>query len=63
MTERRLYAVRKGDPDWAEVLITEVEERIPDARKWAESNGYDRFRIATFEQGEPVTFGANVVNK
>ena len=60
MTERRLYAVKIGAPDWAEELITEVEDRIPAAREWAEANGYDRFRIATFTWGEMPDFAATV---
>lgn len=58
-TEKRLYAVKVGDPDWAEVIITTHEERIEDARKWAEANGYDRFRVASFTWGEPVSFLTN----
>lgn len=63
MTERRLYAVKKGDPDWAEVIITEVEQRIPDAMEWARQNGFDRFRVATFTMGEPVIFGQESIDK
>lgn len=43
-----LYAVKKGEPDWAEQIITEYEDRIVAARKWASENGFDRFRIATY---------------
>lgn len=35
-----LFGHKSDEPEYTEVLITEVEERIPDATKWAESNGY-----------------------
>lgn len=39
-----LFAVKIGDADWQEVLITEHEDRIPAAKEWATKNGFDRFR-------------------
>ena len=62
-TERRLYAVRKGAPDWAEQLITEDETRIEAAREWAKNNGFDRFRVATFTPGELPDFTAGINRK
>ena len=44
-----LWAVRDGNEDWEEELITEVEDRIPAAVKWAKANGFDRLRIATVD--------------
>jgi hypothetical protein len=44
-----LFAVKKGDADWAEQLITEVESRIESAKTWAAANGFDRFRIAEID--------------
>ena len=54
-----LFGVRKGDEDWREVIITEREERFEDARKWAETQGYDRFRIASIDDAPP-DFAATV---
>jgi hypothetical protein len=51
-----LFATRKGNPDWMEELITEVEERIPEATKWAEENDFDRIRIAEIDLTEKPDF-------
>lgn len=51
-----LWAVKKGEPDWNEQIITEKEERIEDAKKWATQNGFDRFRIATIDLKEKPDF-------
>lgn len=48
-----LFAVKKGDEDWQEQLITEQEERIESAKAWADSNGFDRFRVAEIADGPP----------
>ncbi len=48
-----LFAVRKGDEDWQEQLITEVESRIYAASAWAFANGFNRLRIATFDDKAP----------
>ena len=48
-----LFAVKVGDPDWAECLITEHEDRIEPASKWARENGYDRLRVAEIDDGPP----------
>jgi hypothetical protein len=46
MKETILWAVKKGNLKWEEEIITTKKERIPDAIKWAESHGYDNFRIS-----------------
>lgn len=51
-----LWAVKKGDPHWKEQIITEKEERIEDAKKWAIANGFDRFRISTIDLKEKPDF-------
>lgn len=48
-----LFAVKDGDEDWQEVLITEVEARIEAAKTWAEANGFGRFRVAEIGDGPP----------
>jgi len=58
-----LYAVKKGEPDWAERIITEYEDRIVAARKWAEQNGFDRFRIATYSDEPEFPDFKKTINK
>jgi len=57
-----LYAVQKGEPDYMEQIITEHEDRIPEARKWAEENGFDRFRIATYSDVPEMPDFAAAIN-
>ena len=57
---RALFGVREGNEDWQEELITEVEEHIPAARKWAESNGFDRLRVVEIDDTRPPDFAASV---
>lgn len=51
-----LFAVKIGEPDWKEQLITEVESRIPEAKKWAEKAGFDRLRVAEIKDGHLPDF-------
>ena len=55
-----LFAVKVGDPDWAEQLITENEQDIPAASKWAKENGFDRLRIAKIDLSTPPNFAETV---
>jgi hypothetical protein len=48
-----LFAVKVGDEDWQEELITECEEKISAASEWAKKNGFDRLRIADIPDGPP----------
>jgi hypothetical protein len=50
---RCLWATKKGEPDYAEQLITEVAERIPAASEWAKANGFDRLRVSEFDGSAP----------
>jgi hypothetical protein len=52
-----LWAVKQGEPDWAEQIITENESRFDEAKKWAEANGFDRFRIAEIDMSKKPKFG------
>ena len=56
-----LFAVKKGNEDWQEELITEQEDRIKEARAWAEQNGFDRFRIADIDLTQKPDF-SKVIN-
>ncbi len=51
-----LFAVRIGDADWQEELITENESAIEQASKWALANGFDRLRIADIDLSIPPDF-------
>jgi hypothetical protein len=55
-----LFGHKAGEPEWTEELITEVEERIPAATKWAESQGYV-VRVAEVDLSVPPQFGRNVL--
>ena len=55
-TETILYAVKIGNDDWQEEIITTQGARpgvLAKARAWAESQGYDRFRVWTFDGSAP----------
>ena len=57
-----LWGIRKGAEEWKEELLTEVEERIPAAKEWAQKNGFDRFRISEYTENEMPDF-TGVLNK
>lgn len=57
-----LLAVKIDNEDWQEQLITEDEDRIDDAKKWAENNGFNRFRIAEIDLSRPPNFGSELLN-
>ena len=48
-----LFAVKVGDEDWQEQLITEQEAKIEAASEWALANGFDRLRMADIQDGPP----------
>ncbi len=48
-----LFAVKAGNADWQEELITEDEDRIPLAAEWAKANGFDRLRVASIDDNPP----------
>lgn len=54
--ETILFAVRKGEPDWNEVLITNNPDKIEDAKKWALANGFDRLRVSKIDMMEKPNF-------
>jgi hypothetical protein len=55
-----LFAVRIGNEDWQEELITEVADRIASASEWALKNGFDRLRVADIDETTPPDFAATV---
>jgi hypothetical protein len=54
--ETILFAVKKGEPDWNEVLITNNPAKIEDAKKWALANGFDRLRVSKIDMNEKPNF-------
>jgi hypothetical protein len=54
--EKVLFAVKIGKPDWAEEVITENESQFDKAKRWAEANGFDRFRIAEIDMSKKPKF-------
>jgi hypothetical protein len=56
--ETILWAVKIGAPSWQEQIITTHKERIEEARKWAEEQGFDRFRISTLDLGVAPDFSS-----
>lgn len=57
---RALFAVRRGAPDYAEELITEVADRIPAAKAWALANGFDRLREIEVDETAAPDFSGTV---
>lgn len=51
-----LFAVKIGDEDWQEQLITEREEQIENASTWAKANGFDRLRVADIDLSKKPDF-------
>lgn len=62
MKQQILFAVRIGNADWEEELITEDAQKIEAASQWAKANGFDRLRVATIDISTPPNF-ANTINK
>lgn len=48
-TQQILWAVKIGDPDYAEQILTDKPERFEAAKQWAKANGFDRFRISEID--------------
>ena len=55
-----LFAVKIGDEDWQEQLITEQEEHIEAASQWAKENGFDRLRVAEIDLSTPPDFSSTL---
>lgn len=56
MTEYVLWAVKRGDEDWQEQIITTCRERRDAAKQWATQNGFDRFRECEVNLDTPPDF-------
>lgn len=55
-----LWAVKIGDPDWAEQVITQRSYKIEEAKQWATENGFDRFRVSTLDMTEKPDFSSTL---
>jgi hypothetical protein len=60
--ETVLWAVKIGEPDWQEELITATvsQDHLSRAKQWALANGFDRLRTAVFQEGDKPNFAAAV---
>jgi hypothetical protein len=58
-----LWATKVGQPDWDEQLITQHEDQIEAAEKWAIANGFDRLRVAVIDDTPPDFVGTIVKAK
>lgn len=56
MKTKALFAVRVGQPDYMEELITDKAKLIEQAKEWALENGFDRLRIAVIDLDTPPDF-------
>jgi len=55
-----LWAVKIGDPDWAEQVITQRSYKIEEAKQWATNNGFDRLRVSTLDMTEKPNFNSTL---
>lgn len=51
--DRILWAVKIGDEDWQEQIISTDATKFPAARAWAIANGFDRLRESVMDDGPP----------
>lgn len=58
--ETILWAVKVGDEDWQEQIITTDESKINEASNWAKENGYDRLRVAVIDLGVKPDFPGTI---
>jgi len=49
MNDFILWGVREGRPDWDEEIITTNKARKEEAKRWARTQGFDRFREANID--------------
>ena len=55
-----LWAVKVGDEDWNEQIITENEADIEQASKWALANGFHKLRVAEVDLAQPPDFTSTI---
>lgn len=57
-----LWAVRKGKPSWQEEIITETSDaaKLVKAKRWAKQNGFSKFRLMEYIEGEQPDFAKTV---
>lgn len=59
--ETILWAVKIGEPDYCEQIITTDANKIEAAKVWASLNGFDRFRISVIDLNTQPNF-INTIN-
>ena len=55
-----LWGVKKGDPAWAETLLSTNPDRFEEIRGLASKDGYWKFRTATIDMTKLPDFGATL---
>ena len=58
-----LWAVKIGEPDWREEVITARADQFKSAKAWAIKNGFDRFRVAKIDMGVKPDFVSTIRRK
>ena len=62
-----LWAVKAGNYTWQEDLIktfvdsTELGQKLPIIKGWAEKSGFSKFRISIDDPRQPLKFGKNLL--
>jgi hypothetical protein len=59
--EKVLFAVKKGEPDWAEELITEKESKFEEAKKWADLVGAGNNKVFDVSFLQTIPAGVFIV--
>lgn len=61
--EQILWAVKIGDEDWQEQIISTNPDSFTQAKAWAKSNGFNRFRVSTLDLSETPDFTKTINSK
>lgn len=56
MKEKILWAVRVGNEDWQEEIITINASLHEKATEWAKANGFHKFRVSYNDSSVPPDF-------
>ena len=58
MKNKVLWAVKIGEEDWQEQIITDTTSAVHlhNAKVWAKANGFDRLRVAVMNYADKSDF-------
>lgn len=59
-SEKVLFGVKVGDPDWKEAVLCTQPERFEAVKAIAKRDGWGRFRVATIDLSAPPDFSRSV---